>query len=216
MDNIAITQAPSLRERVRQILLAQIMSGELTPGEVYSVGQFAATLKVSPTPIREAVLDLARDNFLEIHKNVGFSIPEVTAEELEELHKIRMLLEVPATVEAGMLMNQGHVKHMTTIAEGTVEAAHSSDVVAYIDVDRRFHATFLEPLRMPHLSELIINYKDRARLRGLRSKLGSREIVAAANQHLELVAAASRRDENALKKIITDHIESTRSRWQDA
>ncbi|MBA8909884.1 GntR family transcriptional regulator [Aminobacter ciceronei] len=216
MDNIAITQAPSLRERVRQILLAQIMSGELMPGEVYSVGQFAAMLKVSPTPIREAVLDLARSNYLEIHKNVGFSIPEVTPEELEELHKIRMLLEVPATVEAGMLMDQGHIKHLTAIAEATVEAAHSSDVVAYIDVDRRFHSTFLEPLRMPHLSELIINYKDRARLRGLRAKLGSREIVAAATQHLELVTAASRRDENALKRIITDHIESTRSRWQGA
>lgn len=215
-DSMPILQAPSLRESVRQILLAQIMSGELTPGEVYSVAQFAAVLKVSPTPIREAVLDLAGDNFVTIHKNRGFSVPDITADELEELHKIRMLLEVPATVEAGMLMQQDQARRVMALAERSVEAAQSSDLVAYIDADRAFHSAFLEPMRMPHLSELIINYRDRARLRGLRARLGSDETVAAANQHLDLVAATSRKDEAGLRKIITEHIESTRSRWHGA
>lgn len=214
MGRLAIPQTVSLRESVLQILLAQIMTGDLAPGEIYSVAQFATTLKVSPTPIREAVLELANKNLLVIHKNRGFSVPEVTIEELEELHKIRLLLEVPATVEAGMLMDEKHARSVERIAKQTVQAACSDDLVSYIDVDRRFHTAFLQPLRMPHLTELVMNYRDRARLRGLESRLGSDLLIAASKQHGEMVEASLAKDEVALKRIISDHIQATRTRWE--
>lgn len=216
VSQFSIPQTVSLRERVRQLLLAQIMSGELVPEEVYSVAQLAAGLDVSPTPIREAVLDLASKDLLVIHKNRGFSVPPTTPEELEELHKIRLLLEVPSTVEAGLKMSQQEAEQTRVIAESTVEAAQANDLANYIERDRRFHEAFLLPLAMPHLTELIMNYRNRARLRGLRAKLGSKEIVTASQDHIALVDAALAKDEALLHKIITNHIEATKSRWAEA
>lgn len=216
LSQFSIPQTVSLRERVRQLLLAQIMSGEFVPEEIYSVAQLAAGLDVSPTPIREAVLDLASKDLLVIHKNRGFSVPATTPEELEELHKIRLLLEVPSTVEAGLKMGEQHAQETRAIAEATVQAAQSNDLVSYVEGDRRFHQAFLAPLAMPHLTELIMNYRDRARLRGLRARLGSSEIVAASKEHIALVDAALARDEVLLHTIITNHVESTKTRWSEA
>jgi DNA-binding GntR family transcriptional regulator len=55
----AIPKQVTLRESAAQILLAQIMSGELKEGEIYSVAMVASNLGISPTPVREAVLELA-------------------------------------------------------------------------------------------------------------------------------------------------------------
>jgi DNA-binding GntR family transcriptional regulator len=65
---------------------------------------------------------------------------------------------------------------------------------------------------MPMLVRLIMDYRDRARLIGLRARLGSDEIIEAAREHIALVDAAVARDEAALSRIIANHLEMTRKR----
>ncbi len=51
----------SYRERVADALRAALIAGELRAGEVYSAPTLAARFGVSATPVREAMLDLAKD-----------------------------------------------------------------------------------------------------------------------------------------------------------
>lgn len=207
-----IPKSTTLRESAVQILLAKIMSGDFSDGEIYSVSKIASLLGISPTPVREAVLELADKGLVTIQKNRGFIVPQLTKSEVEELHHIRVLLEVPSTVRAGMLMDAQTASEARAIGESTVESAHSGDLVTYVELDRKFHRTFLSPLAMPSLVRLIMDYRDRARLRGLSARLGSDEIVAAALEHSALTEAALARDEALLEKIITGHLEMTRLR----
>ena len=50
----------NLREQVLQQVRAEIISGQSMPGSMYSVPTLAASLGVSSTPVREALLELAR------------------------------------------------------------------------------------------------------------------------------------------------------------
>lgn len=204
----------SLRERVRGILRSQIMTGEIVPGSLYSVSQFAETLGVSPTPVREAVLDLANSGLLEIRRNRGFVVPEVTETGLEELHRIRALLEIPSMVDASKRMRPGDLEACRALAEKTIVAAASGNLIEWIESDRRFHSAYLQPLGMPHLVSLIMTYRDRARLRGLRSKMGSAELVKSASEHVTFVDLAASGESDKLKELITQHIEQTRIRWR--
>lgn len=208
----AIPRQVTLRESAAQILLAQIMSGEFVEGQIYSVAMIASSLGISPTPVREAVLELADKGLLTVQKNRGFTVPVLTRPMIEELHHIRFLLEAPSTVRAGMLLDEAAIKELHEIAGRTVEAARSGELVEYVEMDRKFHGRFLEVLKMPMLVRLIMDYRDRARLRGLRSRLGSDELVDAAREHVSLVNAAAERDEAALERIISHHLEMTRRR----
>ncbi|MET9169300.1 GntR family transcriptional regulator, partial [Streptomyces cellulosae] len=54
-------RGPSYRERVADALRAALIAGELRPNEVHSAPALAARFGVSATPVREALLDLAKE-----------------------------------------------------------------------------------------------------------------------------------------------------------
>jgi DNA-binding GntR family transcriptional regulator len=65
----------SLREQVSHALRAALIAGELRPGVVYSAPVLAAGFGVSATPVREAMLDLAKEGLVEVVRNKGFRVP---------------------------------------------------------------------------------------------------------------------------------------------
>ena len=72
MDQI---KAINLREQARGQIRAAIVMGNVIAGEIYPVTFFASQLKVSATPVREALLDLANEGLVEPARNKGFSNP---------------------------------------------------------------------------------------------------------------------------------------------
>src|SRR5689334_17984447 len=86
----------SLREQARQAIRTSVITGELDEGKLYSVGDLAAELGVSATPIREALGDLEQHGLVRIVRNRGFMVIPVTTRDLDEIFEVRLLLEVPA------------------------------------------------------------------------------------------------------------------------
>ena len=73
----AVAGRQSLREQVGHALRAALVTGQLKPGEVYSAPGLAAQFGVSATPVREAMLDLAKEGLVEVARNKGFRVVAV-------------------------------------------------------------------------------------------------------------------------------------------
>ncbi len=84
-----------LRDQVAHALRAALISGELQPGLVYSAPALAADFGISATPVREAMLDLAREGLVEPVRNKGFRVTEVSGRDLDQYTELRALIEVP-------------------------------------------------------------------------------------------------------------------------
>ena len=56
----------NLREEAVEVLRAAILGGELEPGSIHSAVSLAEELGVSPTPVREAMLELSRLGLVEV------------------------------------------------------------------------------------------------------------------------------------------------------
>ena len=91
--------ATSLRDQALRAIRAGIIAGEIEAGEVVSVRVLAARLGVSATPVREAVLSLAKDGLLVPIRNKGFRVPVLSDQDLLEILGVRLMLEVPALVQ---------------------------------------------------------------------------------------------------------------------
>src|SRR5579875_2115176 len=86
----------NLREEAVEVLRAAILGGELEPGSIHSAVSLAEQLGVSPTPVREAMLQLARSGLVEVLPNRGFRVTVVDDRDLDEVAELRLMLEVPA------------------------------------------------------------------------------------------------------------------------
>ena len=86
---------PSYRERVADALRAALIAGELRAGGVYSAPALAARFGVSATPVREAMLDLAKEGLVDVVPNKGFRVTEVSEQQLDEYTHISSLIEMP-------------------------------------------------------------------------------------------------------------------------
>ncbi|WP_413332812.1 GntR family transcriptional regulator [Brevibacterium sp. GP-SGM9] len=89
-------QAVSLREHALAIIRDAIIAGELAEDRIYSAAGLAKQLGMSLSPVREAMMALVTEGTVEAVPNRGFRLVPITADDLEEIIRIRVLLAVPA------------------------------------------------------------------------------------------------------------------------
>src|SRR5215212_7933557 len=93
----ALNRRPTLAEDVFDVIMAQIMNGEIPPGERVSIDALARQLDVSPTPVREALARLESDGLVVKRALQGYrTTPLLTIAEVHDLFELRHTLEPTA------------------------------------------------------------------------------------------------------------------------
>ena len=82
----------SLSERVYSKLRNALMRGELVPDQRLKIGDVAAQLGTSETPVREALFQLARDGAIEIKPRHFLKVRRLSMAEYLEIRDIRLTL----------------------------------------------------------------------------------------------------------------------------
>lgn len=82
-------------------------------------------------------MDLAHLGMVEIIRNRGFRVPVLTRHDLDEIFKIRAMLEVPAISEVAQVLDSGRVPAFQRLAEQITQAAREGDLTAFLDQDRQ-------------------------------------------------------------------------------
>ena len=203
----------NLRERVVRALRAAIISGELTPGEVYSAPSLAATFGVSATPVREAMLDLAKENLVVVVPNKGFRVTVVDEEQLDQITAIRRLLEPPVVAEVTDLIPAEDFAGLRQLAQEIVDGARAGDLAQYTEADREFHLRLLGYSGNQRLVDLVAELRGQTRLVGLASLLDRGDLVQSAREHLDLLDLMERRDAAAVEIFMVRHINHIQDLW---
>ncbi|GAB3078869.1 GntR family transcriptional regulator [Micromonospora schwarzwaldensis] len=210
---MALRDRQSLREEVAQALRAAIIAGQIRPGTLYSAPTLAARFGVSPTPVREAILDLAKEGLITIVKNKGFRIRSLSERELDEITQIRELLEIPVVADQVGRLSAEQLKELGVLADAIVVAAGRGDVVAYVEADNAFHLTLLRTGGNQRLVDTVADLRSRTRLYGLDSLRETGQLVASADEHVELVTLLSAGDRDAVVDAMRRHLRHIRGIW---
>ncbi|MEV6662083.1 GntR family transcriptional regulator [Streptomyces nigra] len=203
----------SYREKVADALRAALIAGELRPGEVYSAPGLAARFGVSATPVREAMLDLAKEGLVDTVPNKGFRVTAVSEKQLDEYKHIRALIEIPTVVELAATADPVSLEALRPAAREIVRAAADGDLIAYVEADTRLHLGLLALAGNAHLVEVVRDLRKRSRLYGLTALVEAGRLLASAEEHLELLDALLARDERAVREVMTRHLGHVRGLW---
>lgn len=131
----------SAHERVYRHLRAQVMYGDLAPGQALTLRGIAEVHGVSMTPAREAARRLSAEGALTMSSSGRISTPELSAERIEELAALRALIEVELASRALPRAHLALIERMQSINAVTAEAVGRGDAVAYIRSNLEFHRT---------------------------------------------------------------------------
>lgn len=204
----------SLRDEAIKTLQAAIIAGELRPHVVYSAPTLAAQLRMSATPVREAVLDLVKEGLVETVRNKGFRVVELAAAELDELTELRLLIEVPSVRNlARRGLAAAEYRTLKQLATQIERAAVRNDMVAHNKADLEFHTTLLGLLGNKTLTDTVRSLRVRSRLYGMSRLADSGQLLPSSHEHTELLEKIRDRDAAGATRLMRRHIGHVRGSW---
>jgi len=206
----------NLRDEITQTLRAAVISGELRPGVVYSAPSLAAQFGVSATPVREAMLDLAKEGLIDVVRNKGFRVTELSEKDLDDLCQLRALIEVPTVRRIGEAgADPEAIGWLRGLAAGIEDAAQRHDLIAHVTADMQFHLGLLALAGNPHLVETVRSLRARSRIYGLRGLAERDELVPSSREHAELLDLIVAGDAAAAERLMDQHIRHVRGIWAE-
>ena len=134
-----IKQTP-IRDRVYEELLKLILRGKLPPGSKVKDTDLAEHFVVSRTPVRETLLRLEREGFVENRMGRGFVVRPLTRGEMKEVYPILWTLESFA-LRSSAPLPAAKRRRLKTLA-GRMNAG-AKDPMENIDLDAGWHSTLL-------------------------------------------------------------------------
>jgi DNA-binding GntR family transcriptional regulator len=145
----------TLHEQIYRELRRALMAGAVRPGQPLSYRSLAEVLGTSPMPVRDAVRRLITERALEALPNRTIIVPDLTAERIDEIYKIRLALEGLATEEAAARITPRIVRDLCAIEDQLEAALADGDVARFTDANWRFHFKIYAAAELPQLSEII-------------------------------------------------------------
>jgi DNA-binding GntR family transcriptional regulator len=209
---VALNRA-NLRQQAISLLRTRILGGELEPDTVYSATMLGTDLGVSPTPIREAMLDLANDGLVEVVPNKGYRLTNPTEKDLNEISELRLMLEVPALDAVIARAEDRDLARLDKPVKRCIAAAKRGDLTAFLLSDREFHLGLIENAGNERLTRLVATLRDQTRLLGLKHLADSGQLDESALEHARILDAVKDRDAKLAEKLMRNHLAHTRGLW---
>ncbi len=193
------------QDQVLTSLRSDILAGELRPGDQIVQEGLAERYGVSRVPLREALRILEAEGQVVYHPHRGYFVAELSMADLEEVYRLRSLLEAEALTHAVPQLTADDVDALEVLSEAIDEAGRSNDVIAMTTANRRFHFAIFDGCGMPRLVRLLNQLWDATdayRALYFQSEV-NRERVA--EEHAAMLTALKARDCAGVIRLHDEH-----------
>ena len=128
-----------LSEEVAAHLRSAIMSGELRPGTFIRLDETAATLNVSITPVREALLTLRGEGMVRLEPHRGHVVVPLSRKDIQDIFWLQATIAKELAAAAAAHVTQAQVDELGRLNELLSDAVDTRDVDAIVLAEFNFH-----------------------------------------------------------------------------
>jgi len=200
-----------LAEGVYAELVNRIVSGRLRQGDPVSILALSKELGVSRTPVHEAVAHLIKDGLLEQSTHHRPEVAAFGRADIIEIFDMRQLLDGEAAARAADRISSEELTRLRGEADDWAARSDRPDwEERWASLDTSFHAAIADAADHRRLAEDTHRY--RLLHRSLNLTHNQVDLLREANaEHLRILDALERRDAEAARAAMADHI----GRWQE-
>ncbi len=199
----------------------RILSGEFAPGQALMTVELAKSIKVSRTPVRDALRKLETDGLVTIRAHLGASVKQMTLKDFRELCDLRLALESHAAglaaknhTETDLREIQFALEAMRRLTQQIVAASQEQPVLGeLVKEDVRFHIAIMsaaknelmkkEILRLHLINRVLIN----TAIPGITKAEADDRRRTVLGMHDDIYRAIASSDAAAAKKHMEYHLQ---------
>lgn len=205
---------PALADDVYESIKALLMDNQIAPGARLTIDGLARDLKVSQTPVREALAALEADGLTVKEYNRSYRATElITFAEFEDLYEFRMQVEPWAAARAAARASDEQLTRLRHILDDLPPAPHDGhyhDYRTFSENDQVFH----RHIQVASGNSALPIAFDRlhVHLQMFRLYYGSGIGTEAQREHQAISRAIVARDEDAAAEAMRTHLTESRNR----
>ena len=197
--------AGSVYERLK----ADIFEFRLIPGSRFSENEVAGRLRVSRTPVREALFRLERDGYVQVHAKSGWSVRPLDFDLLDHVYDLRLVLESAAVQR---LCADDPSAPLAGLKKIWLVAPRQrlTDGARVARLDEEFHTALVAAAGNPELARVHQSITERIRIVRRLDFTHPERIAYTYLEHAEILRAIlSRRPARAVQ-LLKAHIEASK------
>lgn len=186
-------------------LRSAIEDGRYQPGQHLPINLLIGDLDMSPTPIREALRMLQAEGLLVGRPHHGVVVADTQPEMLDEVYKLRQVLEPLATEWATEHATDEQLAECRTLHEQLLALIneHPDDEEEAAALNEQWHQAIYRSTGSRHLPDFIERLWVAM---PLNASWFSRERATSVRQHGEVLEAMEARDAAKAAELMRDHI----------
>jgi DNA-binding GntR family transcriptional regulator len=211
---LALPESRSLAVGIASRLRAAILGGHFGPGERLREEVLARSMGVSRGPVREALARLEREGLVVIRHNRGAFVGQLSREDLEEVHTLRVVLERLAVQRTALLGDAALFAEMQTVVDEMASLADrgiTEQEAAELDV--RFHDLIYRGSAHRRLQECWANLSPQVHIVLLSRNVAHEDFRDyLVGSHQAILDALRERDEPRALAILDDHLRGSYER----
>jgi len=205
--HIEFKQPVTLRERIYSHLREAIINNYLPPGQRIFDKEIARSFNVSITPVREALLQLSVEGFVEIKSYKDIIVREISLKEISEIYDVQAVLEGLAGKLAVPNMNGEHLSKMEKLIKKMSEYFSSNKVDKFYEINEKIHALYIEQSGSQLIHDLVSHLNLRRKMFRYRvTFLSKKEVMEKAlEDHKNILRAFLSHDRENVERLIIEH-----------
>lgn len=199
-----------LPEEVASYVRELIISGEVKPGEFLRMEPIAEAVGVSNTPVREGMLALRSEGFVELVPRRGFVVAPFAEQDLRDLFWAQGKLAGELAARAAKRMTPERLEDLERLLDEYEAAVDGGDQSAIAYVGHNFHRQINLAADSRRLALLLSSMVKQLPNRFYATIEG--HVDATSHEHSELVDALRRRDSRRARSLMEAHLDSGAAR----
>ncbi|HET6564276.1 MAG TPA: GntR family transcriptional regulator, partial [Xanthomonadales bacterium] len=184
----------------------RIITCELEPGGYYTEAGLAADLQLGKTPTREALMRLAREDWVQSVKGRGYRVQSLSLAGIRELFGARLVLEPAAVFEAAGRLTPDEVRQLRQICGTTFDLTEPEERLEYLQANHAIHMGIVAGCRNKLLNDMVRQLLERSQRLLYIGMVVTEWNQVAARHHEEIVDAVAGGEALLARTLITEHI----------
>ena len=204
-----------LQDQAYDYLIEVIKQGGLESGRIYSINKMASDIGISRTPLRDAVMRLAQERYIDVMPSKGFRLHKMEASDIDETYQIRSALESYCMKELARNVSTERGYEYYHKVEGKVNSqreimASSKDPEAFARKDYEFHRSIVQYVGNESMLEIYRRFMYRIFWLNVSSFQREGRMEETVEEHALILQLIKEGEVDGLDTALNHHLETPR------
>lgn len=182
-----------------------LIAGRLKPNDRLRIRELAQQVGTSVTPVRDAILQLAKEQALEMRTPKDIRVPQLDSMQYNEIRLLRLQLEGLGAENAARHIGEYDLQRIELNIQQNRQAIADEDLANALRLNSEFHLLLAQSAQMPLLSQFIDSLWMRTGPLIAQSYAYFSQRMAI-DHHQEILVALRHRDGDKARKAIQEDI----------